>query len=218
MPEPGQPPPPGGPLLEAVGSMRPVRTRVPARTLLLLLVVGLVAPVAAVIHRTRPDLPFLPVAWVVVMALAWVGGVVAPLLAALIPRRGQVLPDGARAGRIAALSTALLVLLGLVATVDAPGRTVIPDFPEGWWHCVSFGLKIAAPVLLASAVVLRRLHPVGSWRVSAALGAAGGALGGLTLHFICGYGGGLHVGLAHAGAAVLAAGIGAVVLAPWVRS
>jgi len=199
--------------------MRPVRTRVPGRTMLLLLVVGLILPVATVIHRTRADLPFLPVAWVVLMALAWAGGVVAPLIAALIPRRGEVLPDGARAARIAALCASLLVLLGLVATVDAPGKTTIPaSFPTAWWHCMSFALKVAAPVLIASALVLRRLHPVGSWRVAAALGAAGGALGGLTLHFICSYGGGLHVGLAHAGAVVLGAGIGAVVLAPFIRS
>ena len=152
------------------------------------------------------------------MALAWAAGVVAPLVAALIPRRGEVLADGARAGRVAAVCASLLVLLGLVATVDAPGKTTIPEsFVRGWWHCVTFGLKVAVPVLIASAVVLRRVHPVGSWRVGAALGAAGGALGGLTLHFICGYGGGLHVGLAHAGAVVLGAGVGAGVGAPFLR-
>jgi hypothetical protein len=211
-------PPPGDALLAAVGTMRPVRTRVPVRTLLLVLGVGLVWPVAAVIHRTRADLPFLPLAWVIAMALAWVGGVMAPLVAALIPRRGEVLADGARASRVAAVCASLLVLLGLVATVDAPGKTSYPaSFVHGWWHCASFGLKIAAPVLIVSAVVLRRLHPVGSWRVAAALGAAGGALGGLTLHFICGYGGGLHVGLAHAGGVVLGGVIGAVVLAPFLK-
>jgi hypothetical protein len=219
MAEPGQPPPPASALLEAVNTMKPVRTRVPARTLLVLLGVGLVWPLAAIIHRTREDLPFLPVAWVVLMALAWATGVVTPLVAALIPRRGEVLPDGGRAGRVAAVCASLLVLLGLVATVDAPGKTTIPpSFAAAWWHCASFGLKVAAPVLIASAVVLRRLHPVGSWRVAAALGAAGGALGGLTLHFICGYGGGLHVGLAHAGAVVLGAAVGAVVLAPFLRA
>ncbi len=218
MAEPNQSPPPSPALLEAIRTMQPVRTRVPARTLLLVLAVGLVWPVAAVIHRTRADLPFLPVAWVVAMALAWAGGVVAPLVAALVPRRGEVLADGARAGRVAALCASLLVLLGLLATVDAPGKTTIPDsFWRGWWHCVTFGLKVAVPVLIVSALVLRRLHPVGSWRVGAALGAAGGALGGLTLHFICGYGGGLHVGLAHAGAVVLAAGLGALVLSPFLR-
>jgi hypothetical protein len=222
MSEPGQappaPPPPGPALLEAVGGMRPVRPRVPLRTLLIVLAVGLVWPVVAVIHRTRVDLPFLPLAWVVLMALAWAAGVVAPLVAALLPRRGEVLPDGARAGRVAALCASLLVLLGLVATVDAPGKTTIPlSFPEAWWHCASFALKIAAPVLIVSAVVLRRLHPVGSWRVAAALGAAGGALGGLTLHFICSYGGGLHVGLAHAGGVVLGAALGALVLSPFLK-
>lgn len=213
------PPPPGAALLDAVRTMQPVRSRVPARTLALLLAVGLVWPVVAVLRRTRADLPYLPVVWVVLMALAWSAGVIAPLVAALLPRRGEVLPDTARAGRVAALCASLLVLLGLVATVDAPGVTSVPEsFARGWWHCVSFGLKIAAPVLIASALVLRRLHPVGSWRVAAALGAAGGALGGLTLHFICGYGGGLHVGLAHAGAVVLGGVIGAVVLAPFLRS
>jgi hypothetical protein len=199
--------------------MQPVRTRVPARTLVLVLAVGLVWPVLAVLHRTRADLPFLPLAWVVVMALAWAAGVVAPLVAALLPRRGEVLADAGRAGRVAAACASILVLLGLVATVDAPGVTVMPpSFAHGWWHCVSYALKVAAPVLIVSAVVLRRLHPVGSWRVAAALGAGGGALGGLTLHFICGYGGGLHVGLAHAGAVVVCAGIGALVLSPFLRS
>jgi hypothetical protein len=213
------PPPAGKALLDAVGTMRPVRTRIPGRTLLVLLGVGLIVPAAAVIHRTRADLPYLPLVWVVLMALAWAAGVVAPLAAALVPRRGEVLADGARAARVAALTASVLVLLGLVATVDAPGKTLIPlSFGRAWWHCVSFALKVAVPVLVASAIVLRRLHPVGSWRVAAALGAAGSALGGLTLHFICGFGGGLHVGLAHAGAVVLGAGIGAVVLAPFLRA
>jgi hypothetical protein len=223
MAEPGQPPgdapPPGAALLQAVGTMQPVPTRKPARALLVLLGIGLVWPVVAVIAGTRDDLPFLPVAWVVVMALAWAGGVVAPLVTALLPRRGEVLPDAGRAGVVAAACASILVLLGLVATVDAPGATAIPrSFARGWWHCLSYGLKVAAPVLIASAVVLRRLHPVGSWRVAAALGAAGGALGGLTLHFVCGYGGGMHVGLAHAGAVVVCAGIGALVLSPFLKS
>jgi hypothetical protein len=216
--EPVTAPPANAALLQAVGTMRPVRTRVPLRALLLVLAVGLVAPIATVVRRTREDLPFLPLAWVVAMALAWTAGVVAPLVAALLPRRGEVLADAGRAGRVAAVCASVLALLGLLATVDVPGKTTIPDsFPRAWWHCVSFGLKIAAPVLIASALVLRRLHPVGSWRVAAALGAAGGALGGLTLHFICGYGGGLHVGLAHAGGVAIAAAIGALVLPPFLR-
>jgi hypothetical protein len=216
--EPVTAPPPAPALLAAVGHMRPVRTRVPRRTLLVLLAVGLVWPVAAVVRQTREDLPFLPVAWVVVMALAWTVGVLLPLGSAVLPRRGEVLPDTARAGRVAAICAAMLMLLGLLATVDAPQTTIPESFSRAWWHCASLGLRIAAPVLLVSAVVLRRLHPVGSWRVAAALGAAGGALGGLTLHFICGYGGGLHVGLAHAGGMALAAVLGALVLSPFLRS
>jgi hypothetical protein len=213
------PPPPNSALMAAVSAMGPVRTRVPWRALVVVLAAGLVWPIAAVVRRTRADLPFLPVAWVVAMAVAWTVGVVAPLAAAVLPRRGEVLPDAGRAGRVAALCAALLMLLGLVATVDAPGKTTIPaSFARTWWHCASFGLRVAIPVLIVSALLMRRLHPVGSSRVAAALGAAGGALGGLTLHFICGYGGGLHVGLAHAGGMMLAAALGALVLGPLLRA
>jgi hypothetical protein len=210
-------PPPSAALLDALAKLQPVRTRVPVRTLVLVLAVGLVWPVIAVLRRTRADLPYLPLAWVVVMALVWSAGVVAPLWAALLPRRGEVLPDGARAARVAAASASLLVLLGLLTTVDSPETTIPASFGAAWWHCASFGLRVAAPVLAVSALVLRRLYPVGSWRVAAALGAAGGALGGLTLHFICSYGGGLHVGLAHAGGVVLAALAGALVLPVFLR-
>lgn len=212
------PPPPGAALAGAVAAMQPVRTRVPIRALLLVLAVGLLWPIVAVVGSRRADLPFLPASWVVVMALVWTGGVVAPLVAAILPRRGQVLADTARAGRVAAVCSAVLVLLGLVATVDV-AETVIPrSFPAAWWHCISYGLRVTAPVLLIGALVLARKHPVGSWRVGAALGAAGGALGGLTLHFICGYGGGLHVGFAHAGGMVVGALVGAAVLARVLRS
>jgi hypothetical protein len=211
-------PPPNAALLAAVGDLRPVTPRAPARALLVVLAVGLVWPVAAILYRTRADLPFLPVAWVVAMALAWTAGVVAPLVAAILPRRGEVLVDGARAARLAAVSASVLVLLGLLATVDAPGKTTIPtSFLGAWWHCASFGVKVAIPVLIASALALRHHYPVGGWRAAAALGAAGGAFGGLTLHFICGFGGGLHVGLAHAGGVVLAALLGALVLPPLLR-
>jgi hypothetical protein len=210
-------PPPGAALLDAVAKMQPVRTRVPLRTLVLVLAVGLVWPVIAVLRQTRADLPYLPLAWVVTMALVWTAGVVAPLWAAILPRRGEVLADGTRAARMAAACASLLVLLGLVATVDSPETSIPADFAAAWWHCASFGLRVAIPVLAVSALVLRRLYPAGSWRVAAALGAAGGALGGLTLHFICSYGGGLHVGLAHAGGVVLSALAGALVLPIFLR-
>ena len=106
--EPGVPPPPASAaLLEAVRTMRPVRTRVPARDAAAVLAVGLVWPVVAVsLGRRGRTCPFLPVGWVVVMALAWTGGVVAPLVAALLPRRGEVLADTGRAGRVAAVCAA----------------------------------------------------------------------------------------------------------------
>ena len=57
-----------------------------------------------------------------------------------------------------------------------------------------FSLKLGLPLLVAGGLLLRRLFPMGGVRVAAALGALGGATAGLTLHFTCPIGGGLHVG------------------------
>jgi hypothetical protein len=214
----GGAPPPGAELLAAVGGMKPVRTRAPVRQLALIAAVAAVFPVVTIVRfGLRADLGALPPAWVGAMALAWAVGLAAMLLAALIPRRGEVLPDAGRAARFAVIVGTGLLLLGLFATVDAPGRTRIPEtswaaFTRAWWHCTSFSLKVIAPVLVVSALVMRRLFPVGHVKVAGAIGAAGGAAAGLTLHFICGLGGSLHVGFAHAGGVAVGALVGMLVL------
>ena len=51
--------------------------------------------------------------------------------------------------------------------------------------------------------------PVGGSRIAAAAGAAGGALGGAVMQFICDVGGRLHATVAHGGAVILCALVGA---------
>jgi hypothetical protein len=207
-------------LLAAVGDMRPVRLRVPWRSALVLLAVGALFPIYVLaVRRLRGDLADLPPLWVAAAASWWGIAVAATLASAVAPRRGEVLPNAMQAGRAAVLAAVALVALGLFGTVDAPGKTLPPpSFAWGWWHCTRFGLGVTGPLLLVAAFMLRRLHPLGARSIGAALGATGGALAGLALHFLCPYGGGAHVGLAHGGGVVLGAALGALLLGPFLRS
>jgi hypothetical protein len=215
------PPPPAGPeLTAALGALAPVRTRVPLRALLVLIGVQVVcaAVVLGSLGQLRPDIHALPLPWVVAMGLLF--AVAGPFLLAraTLPAPGQVLPDPARAGRSALAVAFGLVLLGLFATVDADGVTAVPSsFFGAWWHCTKFALRLTLPVLLGGAVLLRHLHPIGAPQIGAAIGAAGGAWAGFVLHLVCPLGGGAHVGLAHGGAAVVGAALGAGVLAGLLR-
>ena len=75
-----------------------------------------------------------------------------------------------------------------------------------------FGYGLPWLEALIGLLVLRRLVPIGGSRIGMALGAAGGAMGGFVLHFICPIAGTAHVVLAHVGGMVLAAGAGALLL------
>jgi hypothetical protein len=217
------PPPPSATLLADIAKMRPVRTRVPLWTLLIVAAATAVYPVAALaMYPLRRDLFALPRPWVVCVALTWLAGFIVPLTLAVMPRPGQVLPDGARAGRAAVLASLTLVLLGLLFTVDAPGVTIVPSsiwdmFRHYWWGCVSFGLKISIPAVLVAAAALRKVAVSRLPALGAAVGAAGGALAGLVLHALCPVGGAFHVGFAHGGGVVLGALLGALWLPVLIR-
>jgi hypothetical protein len=212
-----QVPPPVSPtLLASVRSMRPIRTRVPLRTLLAVAAAAFVFPVAALAaYPLRADLAALPAAWVLSVAVVWLAGFVVPLTYAIVPRRRQVLPDGTRAGRAAVLACLTLLLMGLVFTVDAPGFTILPrttwdGFVNLWWHCISFSLKVSLPTILVASFLLRWVAIANAWRLGAAIGAAAGSLSGLALHGLCPYGGAVHVGLAHGGGVLIGAVLGAL--------
>jgi hypothetical protein len=212
----GPPPPPSAELRASIERAKPVRTRVPWHTLLVVLAAACAYPVSAVaLYPLRQDLSALPMAWLIAVAVVWLGGFAIPLILALLPRRRQVLPDATRAARVACLAALTLVLMGLFFTIDAPGVTILPKtrwagFLPLWWHCVSFSLKATVPALLVASIALRRMTVVNLSYLGAAVGAAGGALSGLTLHGLCPFGGGLHVGLAHGGGVVIGAALGAL--------
>lgn len=209
-------PGPSADLMAAVEDMRPVRPRVPLRSLLIVAAAAAVFPVVAMaLYPLRRDLGALPKLWVGAVGALWLAGFLIPLAFAILPPAGQVLPNSARAGRSAVLAGITLVLVGLLFTVDAPGVTLLPPatwsaFVHFWWHCVSFSLKVSIPAVVAAAFVLRRLKIAGLARLGAAVGAAAGALSGLALHGLCPIGGAAHVGLAHGGGVVIGGLLGAL--------
>ena len=213
-----EPPPPTAALLQAVGTMKPVRPRGRLTAFLLVLPAGVVAPLVLLLLRPlRGDLAGLPPAWVVGAALLWLAALMASLAAALIPARGDVLPGAGRAARVAGVSVAALALAALLGTPAVPGLSHAP--PPGLaglcvscLRCIGVALPIAAVFVLAGFLALRRVLPMGAGRIGIALGAAGGAMGGLALHFHCAIATPAHVLLGHVGAAALAALAGALVL------
>jgi hypothetical protein len=217
------PPPPSPELARAVGGMRPVRTRSRFGAAAAVALAGIVWPAIALVHLPhRRDLGALPVAWVIAAAALWAAAFTVSLTAALVPRRGDVLPAAGRASRVAAAAMLIVAAFALFATVDAPGVSMRPQ-DRGWsplhacLHCIGFVFEVAAVFLVAGVFALRRLVPVGGARVGLALGAAAGAMGGLVLHFICPFASTTHVVLGHVGGMVLAAAAGALLAAAVIR-
>jgi hypothetical protein len=217
-PRDAPPPAPAAALAQAVGNMRPVRTRGRFGAFIAVLCAGVVAPIALLALRPyRLDLVALPVAWVVAAAAVWLAAFGASLVGALIPARGDVLPSAGRASRIALAAIAALAFFTLLGSVEAPGISLHPR--AGAWPlvasslgCIAISLPIAAVFLVGGALALRRVLPMGARRIGIALGAAGGAMGGFALHLHCPMASTAHVVLGHAGAVVLAALAGAIVL------
>src|SRR5258706_10256920 len=96
------PPPPSAGLLACVAAIGPVRTRAPERAWAAACAVSLAsAALLVALLPPRPDLRQRPLAWLLAFAALWLAGFAASLAAALVPRRGQVLPDGERAVHVA---------------------------------------------------------------------------------------------------------------------
>ena len=212
------PPAPAGRLRAELANLKPVPTRVPTRQFLWLATVALLAPlVLRLLVGLRPDWAHLPTGQVVLGIVGWLAAFLLPLALAVIPPRGQVLGNQRRAGWTALASVAAAVMLAFAAPV-APGQTAMPggglaDNLALGWHCAQSALLIMVPVLGLGIWTLRQVLPMGAGRVGAALGAAGAALGGLSLHLGCGYGGAHHLLLGHAGAVALGALLGGIVVA-----
>jgi hypothetical protein len=110
-----------------------------------------------------------------------------------------------------------VALFSLLATVGVPGVSMLPA-ERGWTlfdsclHCIGTVGKVAIVFLVVGLIAVRRLVPVGGTRVGMALGAAGGAMGGLLLVFICPFAITAHVVGGHVGGMLLAAVAGAVMM------
>lgn len=217
------PPPPSPELLKAIEGMQPVRTRTRFGGLVVVAAVGLLLPIAVLARGVyRPDLGALPMGWVIAAGFVWATASVASLATALVPLRGDVLPAPGSASRVAGFALASLLVFTLFATVQVPGVSLRPEdrhltLLQSCVHCATFVLEVAAPFLIAGLFALRRLVPVGRARLGMALGAAGGAMGGFVLHFICPYAETAHVVLGHLGGTMLAAAAGAALLSALLR-
>jgi hypothetical protein len=221
LPASALPPPLAGALAADLAHLTPVPTRRPVRSLLALLALGLATPVAVrLIVGLRPDWGQLPGGAMAIGAAGWLALFVVPLTLAVLPDRGQVLANHRRAGRAALVSIAVAIGLVVIAPVG-PETDVLPggvadNLPLAW-HCARSALTMALPLVVLVAWSLRRLLPVGSGRIGAAVGAAGAALGGLSLHLGCGYGGLHHLLMGHAGGFLLGVLAGGIIVAAVAR-
>ena len=197
------PPPPAPDLLKKVGAMKPVRTRSRFGAFLVVLAVVLVWPVVTLVRSPlRPDLGALPSAFVLGGTAVWGLALLAALAAALVPRRGDVLPSASRASQVGAAAMLAVLLFSALATVAVPGVSLgLADVHlslfESCVVCGRYVLFVAVAFLALGFLVLRKVLPIGGGRIGIALGAAGGAAGGLALHFHCPIAVTSHVVLGH---------------------
>jgi hypothetical protein len=204
------PPPPSQELLDAVTRMGAVRTRAPLRAFAVICALFLLyAGLNLVMTPLRPDLPFLSRAWVIGAGVAWLAGCLIPLGMAMLPRRGQVLPDAGRAVLSAAVAAVALMIFGALFPGSVAGHSLSVPLWAGLRHCIKFAVVFAIVPIAVGLLALRRVVLVGSPLIGAAIGGASGALAGFTLHLLCSIAGAAHVSLAHGGAVVVCALVGA---------
>ena len=215
-------PAPSPELLAKIRAMRPVTLRHPERQVvrvmaasLLYAAAWLVGPATWIWGRAlRADLAQLPRAWLIGFGVMWLLGFAAPLCVAMLPRRGQVLH------RVSAAAAAVWIALVVVGTTAllaqvAPGASQIAvtraQLLSVTAQCTAALLSIAVVPTTLALWALRRAIPIGWAAVAGAIGAAGGALGGLALHLHCPWAEPMHVLLGHAAPVALMAAIAAVI-------
>lgn len=212
------PPPPSTDMLKALGAMKPVRTRTRFGAFFIVLALGAAFPAFTMMRAPlRRDLGALPPIWVGIGAALWALTFVLSLAAALVPARGDVLPSVSRASRTSAIGIGVLLLFTAVWTAQAPGVSLHPEdigktLIQSCYGCGQYVLQVSAIFVVLGFLFLRRVLPVGGRRVGLAIGAAGGALAGLVLHFLCPIATTGHVLISHVGVMVLASLAGGLIL------
>lgn len=210
-------PPMSEDLARELEALAPARTRSPRRQLAL--VVGLSLLYGGVILALlglRSDVEQMPGMWLVGGGTLWLVSFGAITWMVVVPPREQVMPRWRWAAALAALAAVLFVAGGLLRPEAAVQATAAHDLSLASWfdrgqRCLRWGLTVALVPVVLSALVVRGAVPVGSRWTAAAIGAAGGSLGGLVLHLHCHVGERFHIGLAHGGVIVVAAAIAALV-------
>ena len=187
-----------------------VKPRTPRRQLAGILALSLLyASGVVALAGLRRDLGALPLWHLIGVAALWLVSFAAVSWLVIGPVRGQMMPRARLAAVVAAAAAGMLISVGLFLPRTAPGLSTVygPTVSAVVDHagCIRWGLLGAALPILLAALAVRGSVPVGSRFAAAALGAAGGALGGLVLQFHCPITERFHVGLVHGGLVILAA-------------
>ena len=207
--------PPLSALLESeLGTLTAVAPRRPLRQVGLFVIASLVyAGLLLAFLSLRADLGELPRAWIVGAGAAWFLGFGLATYFALVPRRGTMTPRWRAAIAVTAVTSVTFITLGL--NVHPHGEH---SLNYGMVHllrghgCLWLGLATALVPVVLGTIFLRGAVPVFSRGVAAALGAAGGCLGGLFLHMHCRIADGPHIGIVHGGVVVVAAALAALLV------
>jgi Negative regulator of sigma F len=201
-------------LARALGDLKPVTPRQPARQLAVsITVAGCYAAAMLGVQSIRRDLGELPVIWVIGVGVAWSVGFALAMYFAFIPRRGAVMARWRAAAAIGLVTSVAFIVLGLLAHPSGPssGHYGWPRFVNGH-SCLVLGLGVAVVPAVIGAMFLRRSMPVRARWIAATLGAGGGCLGGLVLHFYCRIADGPHIGFVHGGVVGCAAMLATLLL------
>jgi len=216
----GAPPPPLGAALEAeLRAMPPgpIATRRPPRQVALIIAVSLGWAMAMVgLLTVRADLDELPRGWLVAYLAAWLGAFAVPTTLLVVPARGSMLPRWAPAAAVAAVATLGFVVGGLALAEHGPSS--LHRGLASWAGCLSTGLATAVVPMLLLGLALRGVAPTATRATAVAIGAAAGAVGGFMLHLHCPIADGMHLGVIHGGVAVIAAGVGGLLLPRWLEA
>ncbi len=193
-----------------LAALAPVKTRAPARQLAGILALSLLyASGLVALIGLRRDLGAMPRWHLISFAALWLISFAAVSWLVVVPPRGHMMPRARIAVAVAGCAAALLIAGGLLLPRGAPGLSTVyrPTVSTVVEHagCIRWGLLGAALPVLLAAMAVRGSVPVGSRLAAAAVGASGGALGGLVLQFHCPITERFHVGLVHGGLVILAA-------------
>ncbi len=204
-------PPMSEELAREIEGLAPARTRSPRRQLGLVVGLSLLyGAVALALLGMRHDLEQLPLMWLVGGGTLWLASFGAITWLVVVPPREQVMPRWRWAAALSVLAAVLFIAGGLLLPETAVHAGSTHDASLASWfdrgnRCLRWGLTVAVVPVVLTALVVRGAVPVGSRWTAAAIGAAGGSLGGLVLHMHCPITERFHIGLAHGGVIVAAA-------------